>query len=139
MSPTPSDSGAASPLRGEVWTVDFDPSVGSEQTKRRPAVVLSVAAVGRLPLRIVVPITSTRHPDVLWLVPLKANAANGLANDSSADAFQVKSVDAGRFRRRIGVLSAAEVEEIAAAVAVCIGFAPGPRMSAPTASGANTT
>ncbi len=127
MNPTPNEPGAVDPRRGEVWIVDFDPSLGSEQRKRRPAAVLSVPFVGRLPLRIVVPITSTRRPDTMWLVPIRATAANGLTKDSSADAFQVKSLDQERFVRRIGVLSADEMEEVVAAVAVCIGFTPGPR------------
>ncbi len=46
-----------SPRRGEVWMVRFDPSVGAEIQKLRPAVVVNVPEVGRLPLRIVVPIT----------------------------------------------------------------------------------
>ncbi len=37
--------------------VDFDPAVGAEIRKLRPAVVISVDAVGRLPLRLVVPVT----------------------------------------------------------------------------------
>lgn len=125
MNPKPSEPGKESdPKRGEVWYVDFDPSVGKEQRKKRPAVVVSVAAVGRLPLRIVVPITSTMRDDAVWLVPLKASASNGLGNDSSADAFQVKSVSLERFDRRIGVLSADEVKEITAAVVLCLGFEP---------------
>lgn len=43
------------PRRGEVWMVDFDPAVGAEIRKLRPAVVISVDAVGRLPLRLVAP------------------------------------------------------------------------------------
>jgi mRNA interferase MazF len=45
------------PKRGEVWTVRFDPAVGAEIQKVRPAVVIGVDSVGRLPLKIVVPIT----------------------------------------------------------------------------------
>jgi mRNA interferase MazF len=43
--------------RGEIWLVDFDPAVGGEIRKIRPAVVMSMDAIGRLPLRMVVPIT----------------------------------------------------------------------------------
>ena len=45
------------PSRGEIWLIDFDPAVGAEIRKLRPAVVMSVDAIGRLPLRLVVPIT----------------------------------------------------------------------------------
>ena len=44
--------------RGEVWNVNFDPQVGQEIQKIRPAVVVSVPSAGRLPLHIVVPITT---------------------------------------------------------------------------------
>jgi mRNA-degrading endonuclease toxin of MazEF toxin-antitoxin module len=54
---TTSSSSQKNPMRGELWWVNFDPSVGSEQQKTRPAVVASVPSVGKLPLRIVVPVT----------------------------------------------------------------------------------
>lgn len=47
---------APTPDRGEVWLVDFDPAVGAEMQKVRPALVISVDSVGRLPLRMVVPL-----------------------------------------------------------------------------------
>jgi hypothetical protein len=42
---------AQRPQRGEIWTVQFDPSVGAEIRKHRPAVVCNLNAIGRLPLR----------------------------------------------------------------------------------------
>ena len=50
-------STAPTPSRGEVWLVDFDPAVGAEIQKVRPALVISVDSVGRLPLRMIVPVT----------------------------------------------------------------------------------
>jgi mRNA interferase MazF len=45
--------------RGEVWWVDFDPAVGSEVRKRRPAVIVSNDAANRNLARVVVvPVTS---------------------------------------------------------------------------------
>lgn len=48
---------ASTPSRGEIWNLRFDPSEGAEITKIRPAVVISIPAIGRLPLRIVAPVT----------------------------------------------------------------------------------
>ena len=107
------------PRRGDIWLVDFDPSVGAEMRKVRPAVVLSRDRVGQLPLRVVVPLTNwkphrTRYP---WFVRVPATAANGLNKDSGADTFQVKSVSEMRFTRYLGVVSAHELDAIATAVA----------------------
>jgi mRNA interferase MazF len=44
-------------VRGEVWRIRFDPAEGDEIKEVRTAVVVSENAVGRLRLKIVVPIT----------------------------------------------------------------------------------
>ena len=49
------------PVRGEVWRIRFDPAEGDEIKKVRTAVVISENAVGRLRLKIVVPITEWKQ------------------------------------------------------------------------------
>ena len=44
--------------RGEVWEVRLDPIQGSEMKKNRPFVIVSNDLMGRLPLKIVVPLTA---------------------------------------------------------------------------------
>jgi mRNA interferase MazF len=111
------------PKRGEVWDVRFDPSVGAEIQKVRPAVVINDPALGRLPLRIVVPITdwSTAYSSYPWFVNLKPTSSNGLTKESGADAFQVKSVSLGRFVKLRGLLLDIELDDIASAICICVG------------------
>lgn len=45
------------PNRGEVWEIQFDPTVGAEIKKTRPGVIINLNNLGKLPLCIVVPIT----------------------------------------------------------------------------------
>jgi mRNA interferase MazF len=82
------------PVRGEVWQIRFDPAVGDEIKKIRTAVVVSENAVGRLRLKIVVPITEWKpsFANYPWFVRLTPTPTNGLTKVSGADAFQVKSV-----------------------------------------------
>jgi Growth inhibitor len=111
------------PLQGEVWWVNFDPTVGAEIKKIRTAVVVSLDSIGRLPLRIVVPITEwdEKYIKFPWMVHLLQCQSNGLSKESTADCFQIKSVSTDRFSKRLGSLSRKEIEEISAAIQLCIG------------------
>src|SRR4051794_723708 len=111
------------PRRGEIWLIDFDPAVGAEIRKIRPAVVLSMDAIGRLSLRIVVPVTdwSPRYRNYPWFVEVPASSSNGLAKGSGADAFQTKSISQARFARLLGKVTAAQLDDIASAIALCVG------------------
>jgi len=112
-----------SPKRGEVWLFRFDPSAGAEIRKVRPAVVASLDAIGRLPLRIVVPVTDWKieYANLSWFTHLPSTPENGLSKDSGADIVQVKSVSETPFVRRLGVVSDAQMDEIASAIALCVG------------------
>lgn len=112
--------------RGDVWQVDFDPTVGAEIRKERPAVVVSHDGMGRLPLRLVVPITEwqTRYANFTWFTYLPATPSNGLAKESAADAFQIKSVSEDRFGEKLGMLTVEQMNEIVDAIALCVGFRP---------------
>jgi len=84
---------------------------------------MNIPAVGRLPLRIVVPITGWKESwaTTPWLIQIKPSRRNGLTKVSAADAFQTKSLSIQRFQTRLGELSADEVEQIAAAICLCVG------------------
>lgn len=108
--------------RGEVWQVVFDRSRGAEIRKTRPAVVISKDALGILPLRVVVPLTSwqadfARFP---WMVRLEPSPENGLTRGSAADTFQVKSVSTQRLLRRMGEVSPVDLAAIVRAVGLVI-------------------
>lgn len=111
------------PSRGEVWLVDFDPVVGAEIQKVRPALVISLDSVGRLPLRMIVPLTDWKPQFVgfPWFVFIPADADNGLSKDSGADAFQTKSVSLTRFVRMLGTVTVAQADDVASAIALCVG------------------
>jgi mRNA interferase MazF len=44
--------------RGDVWLTDLNPTLGTEIQKIRPVVVLSVNGTGKLPIKLVVPLTN---------------------------------------------------------------------------------
>ena len=111
------------PQRGEIWLIDFEPAVRAEIRKIRPALVVSLDTIGRLPLRIVVPITDWKlhHARFPWFVKLPATPANRLAKDSGADTFQTKSVAESRFVRWLGNVTPTQLDEVASTIALCVG------------------
>ncbi len=87
-------------------------------------VILSQPDAGRLPLRVVVPVTEwkpnyARYP---WMILLEPDATNGLTKDSAADGFQVASASLERFQKRLGTLAEPHLAAVAAAVALVIGY-----------------
>ena len=112
--------------RGEIWSVQFDPSVGDEIQKLRPAVIVTIAGAFRHRLQIVVPITSwqPRFQQEFWMVHLPADPTTNLKNESAANTFQVKSLSSQRFVAPIGQVTAQQLNEIVDAIALLIGFQP---------------
>jgi mRNA interferase MazF len=111
-----------SPQRGEVWLVNFDPTLGTEIRKIRPAVVISSNNIGVLPIKLVAPITDWKDWYVgnLWHVKLNHNTDNGLSKDSSVDTLQLRGVDTQRFIRKRGSLSPDEMNSIVIAIITVI-------------------
>lgn len=109
-------------LRGEVWLVNLDPTIGAEIRKTRPAVVVNDDAVGILPLKVIVPITEwrDRYAVAPWMVRLEPTPENGLDKPSAADAFQIRSVAQQRLVRRLGRLSELTMQEVTSALAVVL-------------------
>lgn len=98
--------------RGEVWWVNFEPSVGGEIQKQRPAVIVSNDASNKHLNRVqVVPITSNTEK----LYPSEAYVTlNG--DERKAVADQLTTVSKTRFKNTIGRLSSADMKKVEQAI-----------------------
>lgn len=98
----------------EIWFVNFNPTVGAEINKKRPAIIVNDDSIGVLPLRVIVPITDwkERYNSADWMVKVEPTALNNLTKDSTADCFQVKSVSTNRFDSKIGEIDDEIFEKI---------------------------
>ncbi len=112
------------PKRGEVWWVNFDPTIGAEIKEKRPAVVISSDAVGRLPIKLIAPIThwNERYARCIWHVRVDTDSRNGLKFVSSVDTLQLKGAAIERFVSKLGYLNMTTMDEIAAAIAAVVEY-----------------
>ena len=88
-------------IRGSVWWVEFDPAIGSEIHKTRPAVIVSNDIANKYLARVVViPLTS----NVSRVYPGEAIiTVNG--NKCKAMSDQIMSADKSRLKNKITTLS----------------------------------
>ena len=106
------------PQRGEVWLVSFDPAVGGEIQKTRPAVVLSNDTANALLNRVqVVPVSS----QVNRLYPAEAGiTVNRERRKAMAD--QITTASKRRLLRRVGTLDAEDLAAVCRVVRLQLGL-----------------
>ena len=104
--------------RGEVWWVNFEPSLGGEIRKKRPAVIISNDAANRYLNRVqVVPMTSRTDRVYPSEAVVKVNRRR-----SKAMADQLTTVSKERLTNRMGRLSAQDMSRVENAVMVQLGL-----------------
>ena len=107
------------PKYGDIIIIDFDPQIGVEMKKRRPAIVVSVDEFKkRTGLVWLVPITSTTKGLFPLHVPVNESGTEGVAVCE-----QVKSFDYNaRNWRRVGAASDEPLESVRNIISAILSF-----------------
>ena len=108
--------------QGEVWLINLDPTLGAEIKKTRPAIIVNDNTLGKLPLKVIVPLTDwkDRYDIAPWMVKIIPDKINKLSKDSSADCFQIRSVAEERLVKRIGTVNLDVMNQVRSALALVL-------------------
>jgi mRNA interferase MazF len=110
--------------RGDIWTVNLEPAVGSEQGKARPALIIQNDIGNRYsPMLIVAAITTGENASYDVQVEIKA-PEGGLHHNSLVLLNQIRTVDKQRLGRFWGRLSPQTMRQVDEAVKISLGLAP---------------
>jgi mRNA interferase MazF len=104
--------------QNELWLINLDPTTGAEIRKTRPAIIVNDDQLGKLSLKIIVPVTDWKenYSIVPWMVQILPDENNGLSKSSAGDCFQIRSVSQERFIKRIGIISSSVAEKIKSSI-----------------------
>jgi mRNA interferase MazF len=113
----------AHPQRGDIYLVNFDPTIGSEIQKTRPALIIQNDIANRYsPITIVAAITSKvsipTYPTEVILEP----GGSGLSQRSAALLNQIRSVDRGRLIKHIGRINSETLRRVDQAIQISLGL-----------------
>jgi len=93
--------------QSEIWLIDLEPTVGAEIRKVRPGVIVNDNTFGKLPLKVIVPLTDWKEHYIYadWMVKIETDSYNHLIKASAADCFQIRSLSQDRFKKKLGVIN----------------------------------
>lgn len=111
--------------RGEIYFVDLNPVKGREQAGDRPALVLSIDTINKLPLVVTV-VVGTKGENVSHDYPTNLRVSpseSGLLMETVFLCFQIRSIDPNRFPEKpAGRVSGEVLGKIEKAVRYCLGL-----------------
>jgi mRNA interferase MazF len=109
--------------RGDIYLVNFNPTVGSEIKKTRPALILQNDIANRYSsITIVAAITSQFEEPLYPTEVLVKKEEAGLLQDSVALLNQIRSVDRKRIVDRLGTVDKKTMEKVDRALEISLGI-----------------
>lgn len=98
--------------QGEIWSCNFNPILGNEQSGIRPSIIISGSDLHRFTeLAIVCPLTSAIKPIHKCLI-LEPNTMNGLSIKSQVLTFQIRSISKIRLIKYLGRVDQSLVDQL---------------------------
>ena len=110
------------PLRGQIWLVNFDPTIGAEIKKTRPALIISNDINNRFAQTVtVIPISDKGEKVYPFEVHLRSKVS-GLSKESKLRCQQIRTIDRSRLLKSLGTVTDEEMQEAKNALLIHLGI-----------------
>ena len=111
------------PKRSELYLVNFDPTIGAEIKKTRPALILqNDVSNEHSPITLVAAITS-KFTEPLYPTEVLIRVPEGALNvDSVVLLNQIRSIDKQRLIKRLGILHPEAIAQVDRAIQISLGL-----------------
>lgn len=108
------------PKRGEMWLVNYEPHIGSEQSGTRPSIILQNNIGNKYSSTIIVLPLSTKIKKYPFRICLNPEDGVGVISDVLVN--QLHTIDKKRLIKKLGTLNPAKWDEIKKALLISTGF-----------------
>jgi mRNA interferase MazF len=110
-------------IRGHIWLVNLDPTIGHEIKKSRPAVIIQNNVGNRYsPITIIAPVTSQKTEKIYPFEVLLTKKGYGLDKDSKILLNQIRAIDKKRLVKKIGKLDEETINKLDEALKISLGL-----------------
>lgn len=110
-------------VRGEIYLVNFDPTIGSEIKKTRPALIIQNDIANKhSPITIVAAITSQYDEKLYPTEVLIPETEGGMKKQSVVLLNQIRSIDKTRLVKKIGKVSNRSLLRVNTALKISLGL-----------------
>ena len=108
--------------QGEIWDITLGNKSVADIGENCPVIILNDDIIGILPSRVIVPLTDwqDKFDKAIWLIRLEPNDENNLGRVTAVDAFQLYTIPTTWFLKKIGTVTAEELQHIKNAVKAII-------------------
>ena len=111
------------PKRGQVYLVSFDPTIGSEIRKTRPALVLQNDIANRYSSITIVAAITSKTDEKLYPTEVRIpGGEGGLSSDSVVLLNQIRSIDKKRLMKHLGIVKDETMQYVEQALQVSLGL-----------------
>ena len=108
--------------QGEIWYADLEPVKGSEQSGKRPVVIISGPTMNTaLQIVIVCPLTSVIK-NIKGCIVIQKDQVNNLKKDSEILVLQVRAISKNRLSKKIGTISKHQLDMIKEGINIYLNY-----------------